>query len=222
MIATDEDDTSFMSTATVTISIMDTNDNSPKFPEDTYKLSVTEHSPVGTIIANITVRVYYLNSYSQFELACKKRTQWMTRSFFSRRRTPTQWIKATSPTNFSQRACVCALGPNCSYSAHLRTTEHLYLYLSFRLLYFDVEPQTGSVYVKNSTLLDREVRSLYSVTLQARDTDNKPGSTVLEISVTDINDQRPVFNRDSYLVFVEEGRNLELTIEVTIYISHRS
>lgn len=89
------------------------------------------------------------------------------------------------------------------------------LYLCFRLLYFDVEPQTGTIYVKNTTLLDREVRSLYSATLQARDTDDKPGTTVLEITVTDINDHAPVINRDYYQEFVKEGGELELKIEVT-------
>lgn len=83
-------------------------------------------------------------------------------------------------------------------------------------MYFDVEPQTGTVYVKNQTLLDREARSLFLVTLQARDTEDKPGSTVLEITVTDINDQRPVINRNSYLEFVEEGGEFELKIEVTV------
>ncbi|TMS17331.1 Cadherin-related family member 2 [Larimichthys crocea] len=83
------------------------------------------------------------------------------------------------------------------------------------LMFFDVEPKTGQVYVKNGELLDREARSLFSVTLQARDTGGKPGSTVLEITVTDINDQAPVMNRDSYLEFVKEGSNFELKIEAT-------
>lgn len=88
------------------------------------------------------------------------------------------------------------------------------LFLGFSRYYFDVEPDTGSIYVKNSTLLDREGRSLYSATLQAVDTDGKPGSTVLEITLTDINDQAPVFNRDSYLDFVPEGGQVELQIGV--------
>ncbi|XP_034739128.1 cadherin-related family member 2 [Etheostoma cragini] len=83
------------------------------------------------------------------------------------------------------------------------------------LLYFDVEPQTGTIFVKNATLLDREVRSLYSATLQARDTDDKPGTTVLEITVTDINDHAPVINREYYQEFVREGGELELKIEAT-------
>ena len=70
--------------------------------------------------------------------------------------------------------------------------------------------------MKNETLLDREVRSLYSATLQARDTGGKPGTTVLEITLTDINDQPPVFNRESYLEFVPEDGQFELKITVTI------
>lgn len=55
VIAIDEEQTSFASTATVTIRIIDANDNIPKFPEDTYKLNVAENSATGTDIKAITV-----------------------------------------------------------------------------------------------------------------------------------------------------------------------
>lgn len=55
MVAIDEEESTFQSTATVTIIIIDTNDNSPKFPKDTYKLTVPEHTSNGMVIANITV-----------------------------------------------------------------------------------------------------------------------------------------------------------------------
>ncbi|XP_070769788.1 cadherin-related family member 2 [Enoplosus armatus] len=158
VIATDKEEPIFQSTATVTITIKDTNDNSPVFPQDTYKLNVAEHSPVGTIVANIT---------------------------------------AEDPDTMDQGNITYRLLPDSI------------------LLYFDVEPHTGSIYVKNETLLDREARSLYSATLQARDTDGKPSTTLLEITVTDINDQHPVMNRDSYVEFVEEGGHLDLKIEAT-------
>ncbi|TNN24736.1 Cadherin-related family member 2 [Liparis tanakae] len=141
VIAEDLDEPSFQSTATVTINIQDANDQSPAFPQGSYRLNVSEHSAAGTELGTLTVR---------------------------------------------------------------------------GRLYFDVRPLTGVVYVKNGTLLDREVRSLYSATLQARDTDNKPGSTVLEITVTDINDHAPVFNRGVYREFVKEGESLKLKIEVTV------
>ncbi|KAM9740407.1 cadherin-related family member 2 [Menidia menidia] len=146
------------STATVTITIKDANDNSPIFPQDTYRLEIPEHSPEGTVLDTIT---------------------------------------ADDPDSMDQGNITYRLLPDSI------------------LLYFDVERRTGKVYVKNQTLLDREVRSLYSATLQARDTDNKPGSTVLEITLLDINDQSPVIPRDSYLEFVQEGSDLHLRIEAT-------
>ncbi|XP_068449764.1 cadherin-related family member 2 [Clinocottus analis] len=158
MIARDEEDSTFQSTATVTIKIIDANDESPKFQHAVYKLNVTEHSPVGTILDTLT---------------------------------------ADDPDTMDEGKITYSLLPD-----------------SIRL-YFDVEPRTGAVFVKNATLLDREVRSLYSATLQARDTDNKPGSTELEITLIDINDKAPIINRDTYREFVKEGESLKLKIEAT-------
>lgn len=80
--------------------------------------------------------------------------------------------------------------------------------------YFDVGPASGSVYVKNQTLLDREVRSLYTATLQATDTDGKANTTLLEITLTDVNDKHPAINRETYFEFVLEGQQFELLIQV--------
>lgn len=55
IIATDDENSIFKSTATVTINIKDTNDNSPKFPQELYKLDIAENSPAGTELATITV-----------------------------------------------------------------------------------------------------------------------------------------------------------------------
>lgn len=148
------------STATVTIQIKDTNDNSPVFPEDTYSLTLAEHSPNGTTIGTIT---------------------------------------AEDPDTMDI--------DNISYKL-----------LPDRILrYFGVEPTTGRVFVSNSALIDREVNSLHTVTLQARDTKNNIGTTVLVITLTDINDQPPVINRESYVEFVREGDggHLRLSIQAT-------
>lgn len=73
VIATDQEIPSYQSTATVTINIIDANDNSPEFPYDTYKLNVTEHSPVGTTVAVITVSPLLSGLLlRQFELVCNK------------------------------------------------------------------------------------------------------------------------------------------------------
>ncbi|XP_026214145.2 cadherin-related family member 2 [Anabas testudineus] len=158
VIAIDQEETNFKSTATVTIIIEDTNDNSPQFPQDTYKLTVDECAPNGTILANIT---------------------------------------AEDPDTMDQDNITYILLPE-----NIRQ-------------YFDVEPHSGAIFVKNNLLLDRETRALYSATLQARDTDGKPGTTVLEITLTDCNDKKPVFNRDSYVFFVKEGGQLKETIQAT-------
>lgn len=55
MIAIDEGKPNFDSTATVTIRISDDNDNSPRFPQETYKLDVPENSPTGEELKVITV-----------------------------------------------------------------------------------------------------------------------------------------------------------------------
>ncbi|XP_077465512.1 cadherin-related family member 2 [Stigmatopora argus] len=159
VIATDADEDSFVSTATVTIMLEDINDNSPTFPKDTYSdLKVPEHSDVGSVVATITA----------------------------------EDVDTMDKDNITYQ-----LLPE-----------------SIRA-YFDVGPRTGVITVQNKTLVDREIRSLFSATLQAKDSDGKPANALLEITVTDINDQPPVINKDYYQAFVEEGSKLELQIEAT-------
>lgn len=87
-----------------------------------------------------------------------------------------------------------------------------FLFLS--LTRFDVYENSGTIYVKNGALLDREGTSSYTATLQAIDSVGKIGTTVLEINLRDINDQKPVMNRDFYEAFVQEDQNFELLIQV--------
>ncbi|XP_038126067.1 cadherin-related family member 2 [Cyprinodon tularosa] len=158
VIAVDKKEATFQATATVTITIKDTNDNIPKFPQNTYKLNVAEHSPVGTEVTTLT---------------------------------------AADPDTMDAGKITYSLLPDSI------------------LDYFDVESTTGKVFVKNQNLLDRELRSLYSATLQAKDTDGKPGTALLEITLTDINDKTPVINRPEYTQFVKEGGQLQEKIEAT-------
>lgn len=112
VIAVDGKDDTKKATATVTITIKDINDNSPEFPKDTYMLNVTEHSPDGTVIATITVSPLHSGLLPrQFELACKKLFNLHSEehtlfAFPLRQMILTQWMKATSPTDFFQRACM--------------------------------------------------------------------------------------------------------------------
>lgn len=218
--AVDQYKPAFSSTAQVTINIKDANDNSPTFKQDTYRLNVSEHSPIGTELAIITVS----SLQSEFSLRhpellffCFRNSHTLFCFLSFRQMIQTQWIKATWHTNFFPTACTSSLVACCSNSVFvLHATPLQQSMLCFRLPYFDVESRTGKVYVKSQELLDRELRSLYTATLQAKDTDGKPGSTVLEITLTDINDKPPVMNRDSYVAFVREGQELEVKIEVSL------
>lgn len=77
-----------------------------------------------------------------------------------------------------------------------------------------MDPNSGTVTVKNGTLLDREKQAVYYLTLQATDGGNQSSTTALEITLLDVNDNAPVV-RGSYNIFVpEEGGNVSVTIQV--------
>lgn len=102
----------------------------------------------------------------------------------------------------------------------MKMTSNLFSFFSqfdIRRQLFDVSPD-GTVYVKNGTRLDRESISSYSPTLQALDSGNKTGSTVVIIEIKDINDETPEMNRDIYEAYVKENSDLELQIKVTLWI----
>ncbi|NWV70676.1 CDHR2 protein, partial [Malurus elegans] len=77
---------------------------------------------------------------------------------------------------------------------------------------FMVNATTGALLVRNGSLLDREARSIYYANLQAKDGGNLVGTTVLEITVLDANDEAPVII-GSYFISVEEGQNVSTQIQ---------
>ncbi|KAM6122668.1 cadherin-related family member 2 [Phoenicopterus ruber ruber] len=77
---------------------------------------------------------------------------------------------------------------------------------------FAVNAMTGAVLVQNGSLLDRETRSIYYANLQAKDGGNLVGTTVLEITVLDDNDMKPIVT-GSYFISVEEGKNVRTQIQ---------
>lgn len=99
---------------------------------------------------------------------------------------------------------------------------HLMVSFSFfsfcRLTLFGVFPDNGTVYVKNGTGLDREHKDSYSATLQANDSAGNVGTTVLEFTILDINDQKPEFLRNPYEFFIIENEVLERLVEVSFLI----
>ncbi|KAJ8266060.1 hypothetical protein GJAV_G00125450 [Gymnothorax javanicus] len=95
--------------------------------------------------------------------------------------------------------------------------------ITYRLLpesilkYFYVNPKNGRIKVKNCRLLDREVRSVFSATLQALDSAMNVGTTVVEIILNDINDKTPTIARDSYTGFVKEGSEVALQLQILAF-----
>ncbi|KAM4676002.1 cadherin-related family member 2 [Discoglossus pictus] len=78
---------------------------------------------------------------------------------------------------------------------------------------FQVNSTTGKITVVNGGLLDRERRSLYYATLQAKDGMNATGTTLLEITLLDENDEIPMAI-GLYNVFVNENTdNVSIQIE---------
>lgn len=76
-----------------------------------------------------------------------------------------------------------------------------------------VNATTGAVLVENGSFLDRETRSIYYANLQAKDGGNLVGTTVLEITVLDDNDMKPIIT-GSYFISVQEGQHVRTQIQV--------
>ncbi|XP_067838233.1 cadherin-related family member 2-like [Heptranchias perlo] len=70
---------------------------------------------------------------------------------------------------------------------------------------FDVDPLLGTFFVKNKTFLDREKRQQLFVTLQARDVGGLATNVQIEVSISDANDEVPVFQRNGYTEFIKEN-----------------
>ncbi|XP_038661616.1 cadherin-related family member 2-like isoform X3 [Scyliorhinus canicula] len=70
---------------------------------------------------------------------------------------------------------------------------------------FDVDPQLGTFFVKNETFLDREKRQQLFVTLQAKDGGGLSTNVQIEVSISDANDEVPVFQQNSYTGFIKEN-----------------
>uniref|UniRef100_A0A8C1PTR6 Cadherin-12 n=1 Tax=Cyprinus carpio TaxID=7962 RepID=A0A8C1PTR6_CYPCA len=74
--------------------------------------------------------------------------------------------------------------------------------------YFSVDPKTGIIRTA-LTDMDREAREHYSVVIQAKDMAGQvgglSGSTTVNITLTDVNDNPPKFPQKNYQVFVPES-----------------
>ncbi|XP_063447084.1 protocadherin Fat 4-like [Mytilus trossulus] len=72
-------------------------------------------------------------------------------------------------------------------------------------MYFIIQNNSHFGDLEVNTELNRENRSSYTVTVIAHDSDGHTGSTNVSITVLDVNEFKPKFNKDSYLFTTYEG-----------------
>eukprot|EP00058_Branchiostoma_floridae_P001616 XP_002587104.1 hypothetical protein BRAFLDRAFT_130106 [Branchiostoma floridae] len=136
----------YNSTATVLVTLEDTNDNSPVFNQSKYDLSVAENSPDGTAVGTITATD--LDSGEFAEIA---------------------------------------------YSLQGSGSEK-----------FAVNNLTGVITVAKGDELDRETIPFYFLTLLAEDGGGRASNVQLQITLLDVNDEAPTFQRSSNKVYIQE------------------
>ncbi|XP_055449636.1 protocadherin Fat 1 isoform X3 [Psammomys obesus] len=77
---------------------------------------------------------------------------------------------------------------------------------------FTIDPVRGEVKVTKT--LDRETISGYTLTVQAADNGNPPrvNTTTVNIDVSDVNDNAPLFSRDNYSVIIQENKPVGFSV----------
>lgn len=78
---------------------------------------------------------------------------------------------------------------------------------------------SGTVMVANGSQLDWGTRPVYYATLQAVDGGGLSGSTQLEISVVDINNNPPIVI-GSYNVFIPEGQKDPVRVQIQVRLKY--
>lgn len=78
---------------------------------------------------------------------------------------------------------------------------------------FTIDPARGEV--KVTRLLDRETVSGYTLTVQASDNGSPPrvNTTTVNIDVSDINDNAPVFSKGNYSVIIQENKPVGSSVQ---------
>uniref|UniRef100_A0AAV2LRT8 Cadherin domain-containing protein n=1 Tax=Knipowitschia caucasica TaxID=637954 RepID=A0AAV2LRT8_KNICA len=123
-----------------------------------------------------------------------------------------QFARPVIPIEISESAAVGARIPLDSATDPDVGENSLYTYALEPNTFFKIDIQSRSDGVKYAELvvlkeLDREVRSGYELQYTASDrgVPQRTGSTLLKISVTDSNDNSPVFEKSSYVINLPEN-----------------
>ncbi|KAJ8969553.1 hypothetical protein NQ314_001705 [Rhamnusium bicolor] len=158
------------STATITVTVLDINDNAPTFDQESYSATISEKATSGTLVTTIVA-------------------------------------KDRDSGRFGENGIVYKLGGNGADK-------------------FTVNNRTGTVTVAfceepgKPDCLDFETKSDYQLQFIATDDDGKGQTTTvpLKVTLTDNNDNSPIFSQPLYRAFINEGTvrfDPELIVEAT-------
>lgn len=166
---------SLTSTATLTIEILDENDNPPEFVLSQYAASVLENATVGTEVVKVlaTSRDIGLNAKMAYSITAGNKD-----------------MKFVIDKSEGEVAKILEKKLYLIQKLLLRIS----LVIGYRCFHFFV----GVIRVAND--LDREVNSVYFLTVMATDLSDSPlsSSTYVRINITDVNDNKPFFSQASY------------------------
>lgn len=166
---------SLTSTATLTIEILDENDNPPEFVLSQYAASVLENATVGTEVVKVlaTSRDIGLNAKMAYSITAGNKD-----------------MKFVIDKSEGEVAKILEKKLYLIQKLLLRIS----LVIGYRCFHFFV----GVIRVAND--LDREVTSVYFLTVMATDLSDSPlsSSTYVRINITDVNDNKPFFSQASY------------------------
>ncbi|XP_061881955.1 protocadherin-7 [Entelurus aequoreus] len=160
--------------------ITDINDNTPSFPSPVLQLSVEENRPIGTLylLPTATDRDFGRNGIDRYELI-------------------QEGAGGSTSTRRTTGGRVDGLGDRRGRSGDngggARSTV-------FELQVADIPDGEKQPQLIVKGMLDREQKDSYELILRVRDGGNPPRSSqaLLRVSITDVNDNSPLFERSTY------------------------
>ncbi|GLV42165.1 Cadherin 87A, partial [Carabus blaptoides fortunei] len=257
------------STATVTVSITDANDNAPTFDNEVYTATVSETASPGTLVTTITAKdrdsgrfgengiIYQLFGNGAERFSVNNRTGVITVAHCDDPGNEECLDFETKPVYFLSYKAIDDDGKGQTTSVPLRITltdsndnAPVFINQNYRavidegamkfepdlqvqardvdktseIIYsiiagnvnniFSIEPQTGKIIVANINGLDMTNVTSNVIMLTIEANDGKYTSTcMVNITVHDVNNNAPVFSRESYITSVSENTAVGTSLE---------
>ncbi|KAI3351195.1 hypothetical protein L3Q82_005751 [Scortum barcoo] len=225
MIAIDGGNPQRSGTASIHVTVLDANDNAPVFDQAIYKASLPENSPLNTVV--ITVSASDADEGVNGEVTYEfSRISERAKKVFSLD-SKTGEIKVKGPLDFESNSkyemridAKDGYGLSSDAKVMIDITDVndnapvIYLKSLTNPIPENVSPGTevGIINVQDrdsennrqDRQLDRELVSVYNITITATDEGSPPlsSSKSVELSVADINDNPPVFEEQSYSAYL--------------------